>query len=325
MPLLKATACACSNIAFIKYWGNRDDALRIPVNGSISMNLDGLYTRTTVTFDPNLNADSALVDGREMSGGGMTRISHHLDQVRRRAGVETRARIESVSNFPAGVGIASSASAFAALSLAAVKALDLRMSEAELSALARLGSGSASRSIPTGFVEWFAGDSHESSFAASIAPVDHWALVDVVALVSKAHKATGSTEGHHTAATSPLQAARVADAARRLDLCRKALLSRDFEAFAEVVEQDSDIMHAIMMTGRPALFYWQPATLTIMAEVRRLRASGLPLLYTIDAGPNVHCLCPADYADQVDQAVRALPGVVDTLRAGVGHGAWVES
>lgn len=324
MPLLKATACACSNIAFIKYWGNRDDSLRIPVNGSISMNLEGLYTRTTITFDPALSADSALVDGHKMSGGGMSRISHHLDQVRQRAGVQTRAHLESQSNFPAGVGIASSASAFAALSLAAVKALNLHLSESELSALARLGSGSASRSIPAGFVEWFAGDSHETSYATSIAPADHWALVDVVALVSKTHKATGSTEGHHTAATSPLQTARVADAPRRLDLCRNALLNRDFEAFAKVVEQDSDIMHAIMMTGTPALFYWQPATLAIMAEVRHLRSSGIPVLYTIDAGPNVHCLCLKEYADQVDQAVRGLPGVLDTLRAGVGQGAWIE-
>ena len=149
--------------------------------------------------------------------------------------------------------------------------------EAAISRLARLGSGSASRSIPSGFVEWNMGTGDDDSFAVSIAPPEHWALADCVAVVSAGHKATGSTEGHALAPSSPLQAARVADAPRRLDICRKAILQCDFDALAAIIEHDSDIMHAVMMTSHPALFYWKPATLAVMESVREWRASGLPV------------------------------------------------
>ena len=131
----------------------------------------------------------------------------------------------------------------------------------------------------------------ETSYAYSIAPADYWDLVDCVAVISRVHKPTGSTEGHALADTSPLQAARLADAPRRLDLCRQAILERDFEALAQVVELDSNMMHAVMMTSSPPLVYWQPATLAIMHAVSTWRQQGLPACYTNDAGPNVHVLC----------------------------------
>src|SRR5258708_6429339 len=168
MPTWKATSCANSNIAFIKYWGNRDEELRLPVNGSISMNLDGLMTRTTVEFSTELEGDSASVDDKPMTGPGLERISHHLDHIRKMAGINYHTRVQSENNFPSGAGIASSASAFAALSLAATAALGLKLSERELSRLARLGSGSASRSVPGGYVEWYAAASDEESYAATI-------------------------------------------------------------------------------------------------------------------------------------------------------------
>jgi diphosphomevalonate decarboxylase len=275
------------------------------------MNLDGLTTRTTVTFDSTLEHDSTTLDGKTAEGKALDRISRHLDHVRRLAGVSHRAHVESASNFPAGAGIASSASAFAALSLAGTAALGVNLSEPALSALARLGSGSASRSIPGGFVEWHVGNSHESSYAESIAPADHWALTDLVVIVSAAHKATGSTEGHAVAATSPLQAARVASAPERLDRCRRAILERDFDSFAAVVELDSNVMHGVMMTSNPSLMYWQPATLAVMSRVRELRASGVPVCFTIDAGPNVHCICAPGALDLVRAALNDVPGILD--------------
>lgn len=321
----KATACAYSNIAFIKYWGNRDDALRLPVSGSISMNLAGLFTRTTVTFRDDLESDAATIDGKPLSAGNaLDRISRHMDFARRAAGVTTRAEVVSASNFPAGAGIASSAAAFAALSLAATTALKLKFSEREMSAYARLGSGSASRSVPGGFVEWYPATTHEASFAETFVAADYWDLVDVIAVVNKGHKATGSTEGHTMAATSPLQAARIESAPARLARCKQAIRARDFAAFAEVVELDSDVMHAVMMTGTPALFYWQPATLQIMQLVRDLRAQGIGVCYTIDAGPNVHCICAPGAAPQVAEALRSVTGVIEVLQAGAGGPAWVE-
>jgi diphosphomevalonate decarboxylase len=289
------------------------------------MNLAGLHTRTTVTFSPDLEADRATVDGRIMTGDGLARIVRHLDHVRALAGSTLCAEVISASNFPTGAGIASSASAFAALSLAATAALGLVLSERALSSLARLGSGSAARSVPGGFVEWHPGDSHESSTAESIAPADHWLLTDLVAIVSRAHKRTGSTEGHSIAASSPLQAARIASAPARLDQCRRAILARDFEAFADVVELDSNVMHAIMMTGQPSLMYWQPETMAIMHAVRDLRAQGVPVCFTIDAGPNVHCICAPGAVDTVRAALVAIPGVLEILEALPGGRAYLES
>jgi len=315
-----STALAHPNIAFMKYWGNRDNELRLPVNGSISMNLDGLFTKTTVTFNSS-KQDSLKINNAEIKGKGLDRVSYILDIVRKMANIDDKAEVTSENNFPAGAGIASSAAAFAALALSASKAAGLNLSESELSKLARRGSGSASRSIPSGFVEWQMGTSEEDSFAFSIADVNHWNLVDCIAVVSVAHKKTGSTEGHAIADTSPLQNARVADTTRRLDICRNAILNKDFEAFANIIEHDSDMMHSVMMTSNPPLMYWQAATVEIFHQVREWRKSGLPVGYTVDAGANVHVLCLGDYAKEVEKRLRELNGVKDVLVAGVGSGA----
>ncbi|MBL8090334.1 MAG: diphosphomevalonate decarboxylase [Anaerolineales bacterium] len=315
-----STALAHPNIAFIKYWGNRDNELRLPVNGSISMNLDGLFTKTTVTFNSS-KQDSLSINNSEVKGKGLERVSYILDIVRKMANINEKAEVTSENNFPAGAGIASSAAAFAALALSASKAAGLNLSESELSKLARRGSGSASRSIPSGFVEWQMGKSEEDSFAFSIADVKHWNLVDCIAVVSSAHKKTGSTEGHAIAGTSPLQSARVADTTRRLDICRNAILKKDFETFANIIEHDSDMMHAVMMTSNPPLMYWQSATVEIFHQVREWRKNGLPVGYTVDAGANVHVLCLGEYAKEVEKRLRELNGVKDVLVAGVGGGA----
>ena len=220
MTQSSAAAIAHPNIAFIKYWGNCDPDTRVPSNGSISMNLAGLESRVQVTLDEALQGDELVLNGEITHGGPLQRVSQHLDRVREMSGVKIFTHVEGGNNFPMGTGIASSASAFAALSLAASQAVGLELSERELSSLARRGSGSASRSIPAGFVEWQVAGCEEDSYAFSIAQPDHWGLVDCVTIVSREHKDTGSTEGHNLAYTSPLQVVRVDDAPRRLDICR---------------------------------------------------------------------------------------------------------
>ncbi len=321
MNLHTATAQSHPNIAFIKYWGNRNNELRLPSNGSISMNLDGLFTRTTVSFQPSLPFDELIINGREVTGKGLSRVSYILDLVRETAGINLNAEVMSENNFPAGAGIASSAAAFSALALAASRAVGLTLTEAQLSRLARRGSGSASRSIPQGFVEWKMGTGDDDSIAESIAPPEHWNLVDCVAVVNAAHKKTGSTEGHAIAGTSPLQNARLEDTPRRLDICRSAILNKDFETFANIIELDSDIMHSVMMTSNPPLMYWQAATVGIFHAVREWRASGLPVGYTVDAGANVHVLCLGDHAREVEKRLREMPDVSNVLIAGVGGAA----
>lgn len=314
-----ATAEALSNIAFIKYWGNRDHSLRLPSNPSLSMNLAGLKTITTVAFEPDLERDDITINGQRAARPAADRVTGHLNLVRALAGSSSAARVESRNTFPSGAGIASSASGFAALTVAAIAAAGMTLTESQLSALARRGSGSASRSIPSGYVEWNIGTepSGADSYAVSIAPPDHWDLVDVIAVLSAAHKATGSTEGHGLADTSPFQAARVAGAPERLNVCRRALVSRNFEALAAVVEEDAVAMHAVMMTSRPPLFYWQPLTLAIIAAVPLWRSAGLPVCFTVDAGPNVHCLTPSAHVAEVEQRLRSF-GVPEVLTAGAG-------
>jgi diphosphomevalonate decarboxylase len=312
--MMQATALAHPNIAFIKYWGLEDESRRIPANGSISMNLSCLYTRTTVRYDPSLMDDCLLLNGKSIAGEGLRRVRQFLDRVRWMAGSELHARVESESNFPTGAGLASSASGFAALALAGTAALGLTLSECELSSLARFGSGSACRSIPGGFVEWRTDPLSGESCAQSIAPANHWALVDCIVILSDAHKPVGSEAGMRTAVTSPLQEARVQDAERRLEVCRRAIIERDFPALARVTEQDSNMMHAVMMTSEPPLFYWEPESLEVMQAIKGWQAEGLSVTYTLDAGPNVHVICTQDDVEEVQARLRMIPGVMDVLQ-----------
>ena len=312
------TAMAHPNIALIKYWGDVDPQLHLPANGSISMNLAELETRTSVTFDPALESDRFSLNGEPMSGDPLLRVSKFLNRVRQLAGSSTFARVESNNNFPTGVGIASSASGFAALSLAATYAAGLSLDEEDLSRLARTGSGSACRSVPGGFVEWQAGHNDCDSYAFPLAAPEYWGLVDCIAVVAQQHKAISSSMGHAMASTSLLQAGRVAGAASRLENCRKAIQEHDFNLLTEIVEYDSNLMHAVMLTSRPPLIYWQPATVAIMHAVQGWRKDSLPVCYTIDAGPNVHVLCPAEHAEAITQRLQQVSGVQQVITAHPG-------
>jgi diphosphomevalonate decarboxylase len=314
----KASAIAHPNIAFIKYWGLQDEEKRLPANNSISMNIGGLSTRTTVEFDPSLKEDRLLLNGENISGSSLHRVQGFMDRIRQMAGQPLFARITSENNFPTGAGVASSASGFAALTLAGTAALSLQLSEKELSSLARFGSGSASRSIPGGFVQWQTDHNTGESFAESFAPSDHWHLIDCIAILSQEHKPVGSQTGMRLANTSPLQAPRVLDSERRLDICRAAILDKDFETLADITELDSNMMHAVMMTSLPPLFYWQPGSLALMKAVKAWQLDGLKVTYTLDAGPNVHLICLPESFPEVRERLSAFPSVIDVLNGSPG-------
>lgn len=313
----KATGLAHPNIALIKYWGNQDDNLRLPANPSLSMNLGDLHTVTSVTFRHDLRNDELTINRGAVTGPGLERVRASLDLIRARAGLKLSARVESESNFPVGSGVASSAAAFAALAVAGAAAAGLALSEAELSWLARRGSGSASRSVPGGYCQWLTGDD-QTSVATSLAGPEHWDLRDVVVIVSQAHKAVGSTGGHQLAGTSSLQAARVAGAQARFEACRAALLACNLAAMGPIIEEDAVTMHAVMMTGHPPLYYWNAATMALIQATQQWQQQGLPVYFTIDAGPNVHLICEARHAAQVEIEARKIPGVLNVLTSGAG-------
>ncbi|MGV8049043.1 MAG: diphosphomevalonate decarboxylase [Anaerolineaceae bacterium] len=318
---LKATAVAHPNIAFIKYWGNRDVQLRLPLSGSLSMCLDGLLTSTCVCFDRQIPGDSFCLNGIEQSGEGLVRVSNFLDHVRQLAGQDLPARVNSVNSFPSGAGIASSASAFAALALAASHAIGLRLEEQALSRLARLGSGSACRSVPGGYVEWLPGTGDLDSYAVSIAPPEHWDLLDLVVILDRGHKQVGSSAGHDLAQTSPLNNLRLAGASARLEECKQAILRRDFERLAPVVEADSQWMHAVMRTSTPSLIYTTTATETVLRDVKSWRKHGHAVCATVDAGPNVHVLAQAEELEWAQTTLRERPEVLEVMVARPGDGA----
>lgn len=327
---LTAAARAHSNIALAKYWGKRDADLNIPAVGSISITLDALHTETTVRFDPGLDADELWLDGarRPLGRAGLV-----LDLIRERAGLEAAARVTSTNSFPTGAGLASSASGFAALAVAGCAAAGVEASPRELSVLARRGSASAARSIFGGFVELHTGPDaadaelvSDDAFAEPLLPAEDWPLAVVVAITDPAPKAVSSTEGMNaTSATSPFYDAWVAGSPGQLDRMRDAVLARDLEAVGELAEHSCLALHSLMLTTRPALIYWNAATVAGIHVVRRLRASGTFVYFTIDAGPQLKAFClPADAA-AVAEELAAVPGVQETIVSGLGGPARVTS
>lgn len=318
---MKATCRATSNIAFVKYWGRIDDKLRLPMNGSISMNVDAATTTTTVEFDTSLNADTVHPDSLQLNEKQAARVFKHVDRVRALAGIDTRVQIATHNNFPMGAGIASSASAFAALTVAAARAAGLDLTTRELTILARQGSGSACRSVPSGFVEWHYGETSEASFAEQIAPPEHWDLRDLIAIAQTEHKAVGSAEGNARVTTSPFNQTRLDLAQASLNTIRQAILDRDFTTFGEETEREAIRLHVIAMTSEPMILYWNPVTVRILQAVQVWRSEGIECYFTIDAGANVHIIAQGINADAVASRLEALEGVQNVIHSRVGDGA----
>ncbi len=317
---MRARAEAGANIAFIKYWGVRDQRLNLPLNDSVSMTLDVARTITEVEFSPSLSADVLTINGVSASQAALRRVSRHLDLLRERAGVAWRARVASRNTFPMGAGLASSAAAFAALTAAAAGALGVALDGAEMSRVARRGSGSAARSVYGGYVWWHAGTDDASSFAEPLAPPEHWDVRDVVAVVAEEEKKVSSAEGHLLAHTSPFLRARLAQVQRLLPRVREAILRRDLSALGPCIEADALAMHFVMMSSRPPLFYWAPETVALLKAVQVWREAGVAVYFTIDAGPNVHLICEAEDVERVVARVRRLEYVRRVIVAGPGPG-----
>jgi len=323
MSIQQATARAGANIALVKYWGKRERALNLPAAGSISVTLAGLETRTTVTPDPAIRADRFVLDGVEHLP---ERVGAVLDLMRELAGETALCRVESENNFPTGAGLASSASGFAALVTAAGRAFGLELTDRKRSELARLGSGSAARSIFGGYVEMDAGRRNDGSDAVAqpLLAAEEWPLEVVVAVTDSGSKAVGSRDGmNHTQASSPFYAPWVASVADDLETARGAIASRDFERLAEVAEHSALKMHASMLAARPGLIYWNPATLACLHAVRALRSRGAGVFFTVDAGPQVKAVCLPGEGPRVAELLRGQPGVSDVLVTGLGGGASV--
>lgn len=309
---MKKTAIAPSNIAFIKYWGRKNEELKIPENGSISMNLSNLKTTTTVEFDTSLKTDSIAIDGKTLKDEEV-RVIKQLDRIRKMAEITTKAKVVSTNNFPSGTGLSSSASGFAALTLAATKAAGLSLTEKELSILARPGSGSACRSIPNGFTEWLDGEASDTSYAVSLYPKDYWNICDVVVVASNEKKIVSTTEGQKLSKTSPFFATRLKNLPAKIKLVKKHLKEKNFASFGELIESEALELHSIMLTSTPSLIYLLPNTLRIIQSVKLWRTQGVAVYFTLNTGQDVHLICQEKDVKKVASLAKALNGVHDTI------------
>lgn len=312
----KASAIANANIALVKYWGKRDEELILPYNSSISVTLDNLFTHTTVEFSEKLSKDIVIIDEEEIKEGSSEYeeyVGRFLKILRERYKKyinNLHVKIVSKNNFPKAAGLASSASGFAALAVACNEALGLNLNKKELSILARLGSGSACRSILGGFVEWKRGvrDDGTDSYAEQIASQDHWQDFRIlVCITSKKEKKIKSRAGmKQTVATSPLYKAWLETVEDDLKKVREGILKKDFTLVGKTAELNCLKMHSTMITTSPPIIYWNEETIEIMNKVIELREKGIECYFTIDAGPQVKILC---LKDKVDKIIRDLKDI----------------
>jgi diphosphomevalonate decarboxylase len=309
---MKATAKAPSNIAFIKYWGKKDESLKLPLNGSVSMNLSGMNTITTVEFSKDFAFDRVIVEGEE-SLETKKKVFDHLDRIRNIACVDLKAKVMSKNNFPVSTGLSSSASAFAALTVSSISALGLNLPEKNISIIARQGSGSASRSIPDGFVEWYEGSDSDSSFSHSIFPRDYFAIVDLVAVISTGKKEVSSTKGQMFVNSSPFLKERLKNISNKIAEIKKYIKDKNFTKFGELVESEALEMHAVMMTSDPSLLYWQPETVSIMKLIKEIRNKGIEAYFTLNTGQDVHVICQRRDAIELENIIKNHKGVREVI------------
>ncbi len=314
----KVTIQACADIALVKYWGKKDEVLRLPENGSFSMMLDGLTTTTSVEFDEKLLRDEVTIDGEKIHEE-QKRVVQQLDRVRELAHVQLFARVTSQNSFPKSTGLSSSSSAFAALTVATTRAAGLMLTQKELSILARQGSGSACRCVCGGFVEWHDGETSETSFAETFLPAEHWDLRDIVAIISNDQKNISSSEAHQSAQTSPFFTTRVKKIPEKIANVKTAITEKNFPKLGEIVEAEALEFHSILLTSQPPLVMWYPGTVQVMYAVHALRKEGVLAYFTINTGFNIHVLTLPEFEQVVAEKLKNLDLVQKIITSKVGN------
>ncbi len=322
-----ATAEATANIALVKYWGKRDERLVLPKEGSVSVTMDEqLKTRTTVMFSEKFKEDELILNGKKLEGNDVKERLQQLDVIRKRAGINMKAKIVSLNCFPTSAGFASSSAGLAALAIAAATALNLNLDSKELSILARLGSGSACRSVLGGFVEWKKGskDDGSDSYAVQFASHLHWPeFRNVIAVTETEKKKISSRAGmKQTVETSILYNARLAYLPKLIEDVKKAILEKDLQNLLQMVMRESNNLHAVMLDTWPPIIYLNDTSKEIIYAIheynnncKEIRAG-----YTFDAGPNAHIFTVEKYVPEIVSVLSHIEGVKKIIVCKVGEG-----
>lgn len=283
-----ATAKAHTNIALVKYWGKRDQQLILPETDSLSLTLDEFYTTTSVEFDDQLNSDRVAINGQVLDDQASQKVHKFLDLVRQRSGQTAYANVESTNHVPTAAGLASSASAFAALAGAASTAAGMHLDRRDLSRLARRGSGSATRSIYGGLVEWQRGHDDLTSYAKPIMEDVPFNIEMLAILIDTKKKKVSSRYGmQQSVTTSPYYKVWPEIVAHDMQAVKAAIKAEDIDAIGRIAESNALRMHALTLSADPGFTYFNSDTLTAMNAVRALRENGINCYFTMDAGPNV--------------------------------------
>jgi diphosphomevalonate decarboxylase len=320
------TARSTPNIALIKYWGNRHDEFRLCANPNVAMTLDSPYVDISVDFADTLSVTST---NKEMSERDIARFAKTIELINTYLStihypLSTSISIEIDSHIPPSIGLASSAAVFSALAKAIAGLIDADLTDEQISVMARLGSGSAARSIFGGFgaIRNEENNFIDGSKGWQVADSHHWNLHDIIIVPSTEEKKVGSSEGHPKAWTSPHFEQRVKEIGdHRQQDCIDAILQKDFEKLQHVAEEDAMDMHHCMQTQDPPLQYLSDTTYRILYEVKALReASHLPVFFTMDAGPTVHLFCEEEALDAIKNYAHAQEGC-KVFEASVGSGA----
>lgn len=294
---------AHTNIALIKYWGKRNDELFLPMNSSLSLTLDAFYTDTEVVLDSDFTSDTFFLNDVKQDEKETEKITKFLNLFRNEVNMKTKACVKSYNHVPTAAGLASSASAFSALAGAMNQASGLNLDSKTLSTYARRGSGSATRSIYGGFVEWYMGEDDLSPTSHAI-PVDDasWDIGMIVIAVNTGRKKLSSRVGmKQTIATSPFYSSWVETATSDLTKMKDAIKQKDFITLGEITESNGMKMHATMLGAFPPISYWEPDSVKAIQTVKEIRGMGIPCYVTMDAGPNVKVLCKASDMAKIEE------------------------
>jgi len=289
------------NLALSKYWGKRNVELNLPFNSSLSITLPCLGTKTIVKRLDNGNRDIININGEYLLPEDNTyqRLVRHIDLFR--CAQANFFEVESCNNMASSAGLASSASGFAALTKAIVGLLGIDMEHRMLSILARLGSGSACRSMELGFNKWFKGkDSNGMDSYAVPVPV-HWPnfRVGVQTLVATPKPLSSSHAMAHTAESSPFFDSWIKIAEDDLNNIERAIYDMDIHKLGSIAEQNALGMHACMLASRPSFCYWTSETISVMHKVWELRKEAVSVYFSIDAGPNVKLIFEKEFEERL--------------------------
>ncbi|NRA66585.1 MAG: diphosphomevalonate decarboxylase [Pseudobacteriovorax sp.] len=322
-----------SNIAFIKYWGKKQQELQWPANDSISMTLDSLHSKTRCRFLPTAPDHAVTLNGSYLTrdSGPGAKIYSHLDFLARELNCQDKLEVSSSNSFPTGCGIASSASGLGALTLASIATWfdcstidDFRTKDISYDRLidyARMGSGSACRSLTGGFVQWIKGDHPDHQKVVQLYDQEHWRLNDTVVLFSQKEKAVGSTEAHRLAWSSPLFAPRLAYLPERIQQVKDAIAKQSIKTLGPILEQEALEMHSVIMSANQPVFYINQAASEFLAWlIQRRKEENLSVYFTIDAGPNIHLIYESAQQSRVLELIESYETITDTLTDTVGSG-----